>query len=442
MASTVINQAENLIDKAENKASEIKESVETTVKKVTPQFTSHTGLGVKLPSISNTINPLKSTDLSSLSAINPKAVQYYSALLLNSGYDTNSEQYQAFMEILKAENLNHLISEKFEQDRMDLAGNLSYWLSEFERKNGAKNSTAKAKNLCKAISKLNVKLKESPIAKGYKFKVRLPEGIVDPEAVCKPTGPTQNLVNNFDGEGTNKYNDENVEYRIKYKGIDGKDKIQNIQGETENYTSEGLIERKPIKLVGGGKYVGGATNYYKKALTDLSIAEANKDDDMIKTTIKSIENHPIYSPKFEELFISDRLTMVVIAFILRNLTLFLVEWGINSAFINSFKSAFTYFLLIYSLLFLLIVCAVNNNVITNLSLKLLIYYLNTEANGNIRIILHLMVLYLLYPIVFILKNKNPSNAILTYDQRMNVKSVLETITFITWIMQSVIILRF
>ena len=139
---------------------------------------------------------------------------------------------------------------------------------------------------------------------------------------------------------------------------------------------------------------------------------------------------------------SDRFMMVVIAFVLRNLTLYLVEWGINSTFINTFKSAFDYFILIYSLLFLLIVCAVNNNMIKNISLKMLIYYLNIEANGAFRIIIHLLIMVFLYPIVIIFKNKNPDNKIISYDDRNSIKNVLETITFIIWLIQSIIILRF
>jgi hypothetical protein len=431
MASTVIDKAKNAMGEVENKVTQ-------KMKEMSPQFTNHVNLTGQKENVFKQFNPFASADLSSLSDINPKAVQYYTALLLNGGYDVNSEQYKAFMEILKADNLHYLVAKKFDEDRMNFAANLAYWMDDFKKHNSNQDSDPKL-SICKSISRLNKKLKENQAAAGFKFNILAEDNSTqDPEKYCKDVRNNEYKISTKD-----------VKYRVKYKGLDGKDRSADIEGEdfdiNGNTSSDisAVTKAEKGKQIGGkGKYVGGSSNYYKNALTELVRAEDTKNPSLIKSTLQSIENHPIYSPKFEELFMSDRLIMVVIAFILRNLTLFLIEWGINSSFINTFKSSFNYYILIYSLLFLLIVCAVNNNISSNISLKLLIYYLNTEANGILRIIIHLLVLLLLYPIVVILKNKNPDNLIITYDQKMNIKNALNTITFIIWVMQSIIILRF
>ena len=433
-------------------------------------------------------------------AINEQASTFYAAIMGNTGFDKSSEQYKALAEILKAENLYNLFGKRFDNDTMELAANLSFWFSSFDKSIDNKSAEEIKESLCKAIDKLNTNLQNNPIAKEYEFQFALPSGKKIPQSTfCKkdPVLIGEDVIDNnielvkelypnvTHLKRLTKTNPDMIHYRsFQPETYDIKPLDLKFDSNTGKYRELNQPQPQPIPSAppapapphgghyeghgghyeghgghyeghgehyeghGGhyegheGHYVGGAGNYYKDALTDLKIAEYKNDENQIKSTLDRIQNHPIYSPKFEELFISDRFMMVVIAFVLRNLTLYLVEWGINSTFINTFKSAFDYFILIYSLLFLLIVCAVNNNMIKNISLKMLIYYLNIEANGAFRIIIHLLIMVFLYPIVIIFKNKNPDNKIISYDDRNSIKNVLETITFIIWLIQSIIILRF
>ena len=405
-------------------------------------------------------------------AINEQASTFYAAIMGNTGFDKSSEQYKALAEILKAENLYNLFGKRFDNDTMELAANLSFWFSSFDKSIDNKSAEEIKESLCKAIDKLNTNLQNNPIAKEYEFQFALPSGKKIPQSTfCKkdPVLIGEDVIDNnielvkelypnvTHLKRLTKTNPDMIHYRsFQPETYDIKPLDLKFDSNTGKYRELNQPQPQPIPSAPpapapphgghyeghGGHYVGGAGNYYKDALTDLKIAEYKNDENQIKSTLDRIQNHPIYSPKFEELFMSDRFMMVVIAFVLRNLTLYLVEWGINSTFINTFKSAFDYFILIYSLLFLLIVCAVNNNMIKNISLKMLIYYLNIEANGAFRIIIHLLIMVFLYPIVIIFKNKNPDNKIISYDDRNSIKNVLETITFIIWLIQSIIILRF
>jgi len=445
----------------------------SSIKKAATNMTPLSGvIGPRIPEI---------PDVSGMpEAINEQASTFYAAIMGNTGFDKSSEQYKALAEILKAENLYNLFGKRFDNDTMELAANLSFWFSSFDKTIDNKSAEEIKESLCKAIDKLNTNLQNNPIAKEYEFQFALPSGKKIPQSTfCKkdPVLIDEDVIDNnielvkelypnvTHLKRLTKTNPDMIHYRsfqpetydikpldLKFDPNSGKyrelNQPQPVPQPAPEQQTPLAAAAAPTPTHGGhyeghgGHYVGGAGNYYKDALTDLKIAEYKNDENQIKSTLDRIQNHPIYSPKFEELFMSDRFMMVVIAFVLRNLTLYLVEWGINSTFINTFKSAFDYFILLYSLLFLLIVCAVNNNMIKNISLKMLIYYLNIEANGAFRIIIHLLIMVFLYPIVIIFKNKNPDNKIISYDDRNSIKNVLETITFIIWLIQSIIILRF
>ena len=87
-------------------------------------------------------------------------------------------------------------------------------------------------------------------------------------------------------------------------------------------------------------------------------------------------------------------------------TLFLINWGIDSSFITNFKQGLIYYITVYTLIFLLVVAVVNNSYTDNISIKLVFYYVNIESQGYLRIIAHLIILYSLIPIIFILKERN------------------------------------
>lgn len=390
----------------------------------------HTNDSENIESTPNMLELPPSVDISNLQSLNDEAVNYYSQIIANGGIDKSSESYKAFKELLVILRTAEIRKKLLDQDKSALAANLKYYLDQaLEKADDTGELQSKddnilinrKMNLCKAIRVLNSKMKTNPLAKGYKLQVY--------------NNQLQTPVPDF-CSNTNQVKDTDKSLFREYSASDKVLTDKYIQ-----YKLDGNSHRNKEVLV----QHGGANKYYADALEKLAIAKDSKDDDLIKTVINDIENHPIYSPKFEEVKMSDRLMMILLSFIIRNISLFLINWGIDSSFITNFKQGLIYYIGLYTLIFLLVVAVVNNSYTDNISIKLLFYYINVETQGYLRIVAHLLILYSLIPIIFILKEKNSNTSnfvMLSYQDKIKIKNAVNIFTLSSWILTSIIILRF
>ena len=391
-----------------------------------PVLSAHTD-SAETEKLSDVIPSLSSTNISDLEALNESAVNYYSQIISNGGFDTNSESYKAFKELLAVISATEIRNKLFNKNKSGLSANLKYYIDNaVEKAEGHDKGQVlinRKMNLCKAIRKLNAKIKVNPIARGYTLQVYNNQLGKAESDFCSPT----KIEDSASGS----------ELFKEYSSAD------NV---LENKTVKFKINDHKGKIVEvGNVQSGGSDKYYAEALEKLSIAKESKDDDLIKTVIDDIENHPIYSPKFEDLEMSDRLMMALLTFIIRSITLFLINWGVDSSFITSFKQGLFYYIILYTFIFLLVVCVVNNSFTDNISIKLMFYYLNIEAQGYLRIVAHLIILYSLLPLVIILKNNNSNTnnfVVLSYQDKIKTKNAIGMFTLSSWVLTSIVALRF
>jgi hypothetical protein len=423
------------------------------------KLTSHTDPSKRtgaLPALS--IGIYNSSKVDDLSGLNESAVEYYNQLINTGAYDTDSQDFKTFMDLLNILSTTQVRNKMFDKNRSDLATNLKFFIEKYRSGNEG-DSMQERLDICKGLNKLNQSLKANPISRGYNFKLidnysgeQVPTDYcnkIDNNAYITVNDVDRNIKDITDGLfrssaanlNTSVLTKKKYHGFVQHKDADG-NHIEMIDGPDEP------IPEAPNQI-GGRKFKefkGGSSLYYKNALDKLAIAKESGDTFLIKNVINDIENHPIYSPKFEELTTNDRLIMIFVTFIIRSIALFLIQWGIDSSYITSFKQGLTYYIYLYSLLFLLVVCAVNNSYNDNISLKLLIYYINIEAQGYFRIIVHLLLLFLLFPIIFILKNTTKYNEndfpMLSYQDKIKVKEAINLFTLAIWIVTSAVVIRF
>lgn len=193
----------------------------------------------------------------------------------------------------------------------------------------------------------------------------------------------------------------------------------------------------PVRL-----HVSKGGSYYTDMLDEVEKNKGNPE--AVEKLADQLDTHPIFNPENEKISMTDRVIFIAVTFMIRGLTLFLIDWGINSMLITTFNRAFLYYTLLYFTLFMMWVLLVNaGSDGENIPLKMAFYYVNWKANRVGRILAHLAVQVFLIPIPFIVREPlqgAPDTA--TFEKRRAVYRVLSNFTFFVWVMTSIIALRF
>ena len=185
-----------------------------------------------------------------------------------------------------------------------------------------------------------------------------------------------------------------------------------------------------------------AASFFKTEVDEYVKAQGDKPE---QTKVANhVENHPFFSPQNADISMMDRIVFIAITYIFRLMTLFLVDWALNSRMVATFEQAFFMYTLTYILLFTICVLLVNVGNMEddeNMAFKLLFYYMNTEINGYARIAGHVIAQMSLIPIMLIVRNKSlPLDD--TFEQRRSIFRVLSNLTLFLWAMTSVLAIRF
>lgn len=173
---------------------------------------------------------------------------------------------------------------------------------------------------------------------------------------------------------------------------------------------------------------------------------------------------PIYNkykdnvnPENLKITIIDRIIFIATTFIIRYITLMIIDWGLSTNLINNFYRAFLYYCFIYLLFFIFIVMLVNVIVEYPLmelysSMKIinipnLFYYFYIYTNGYMRLLIHifliLIILFIPYiinidKINFIRSEEKKSNISYDYDKKKKILDAISIFSFIIWILTSII----
>ena len=167
------------------------------------------------------------------------------------------------------------------------------------------------------------------------------------------------------------------------------------------------------------------------------------------------------SPEALEISIIDRAIFIASIFIIRQIALTFVDWGLNTNIINTFHRAFCMYCCIYLIFFIFIIMLVNvvvyypvmelfsNTKITNLPNYLYYYYIYT--NGFMRLVVHMLVIIILLFVPYLINmdkikifwlDENNKNISYNYEERNNIYQSVALFSFIVWILTSFIALKF
>jgi hypothetical protein len=340
--------------------------------------------------------------------------------------------------------------------------------------------------------------------KRFNFYVKFVSGLGNPEALEEFFYKT-NDTRNFKKELNDKAIKFNKILKKFYENLDENDRsivINNIKKTLKikyNYNDE-TIEKivSTMKMNGGGQEL----DEIKKTILDSSL---NKGKMPMKEFLNKIENvapeinpkpieniedllitkaqqdrineksnksksemikklQPIYykykddiSPENLKITIIDRVIFIITTFIIRYITLMIIDWGLSTNIINNFYRAFLYYCLIYLLFFVFIVMLVNVIVhyplmelyssMKIISIPNLFYYFYIYTNGYMRLLIHifliLTILFIPYvinidKINFIKSEEKKTNISYDYDKKKKILDSISIFSFIIWILTSII----
>jgi hypothetical protein len=167
------------------------------------------------------------------------------------------------------------------------------------------------------------------------------------------------------------------------------------------------------------------------------------------------------SPESLEISMIDRAIFIASIFIIRQISLTFVDWGLNTNVINTFHKAFFMYSIVYLIFFIFIIMIVNvvvyypimelfsNINITNIPNYLYYYYIYT--NGFMRLIVHMLIIIILLFIPYLINidkikifwfDENNKNISYNIEQRNNIYQSITLFSFIIWILTSFIALKF
>jgi hypothetical protein len=339
--------------------------------------------------------------------------------------------------------------------------------------------------------------------KRFNFYVKFVSGLGNPEALEQFFYKT-NDTRNFKEELNDKAIKFNKILKKFYENLDENDRnivINNIKKTLKNkfnYNEE-TIE----KIISTMKMYGGSLDEEKNKILESDLNKGNqpmKDflnkinniapeldnskpienvEDLIITTeeknakdilklrskaemIKKLR--PIYykykdnvNPENLKISMIDRVIFIATTFIIRYITLMIIDWGLSTNLINNFYRAFLYYCFIYLLFFVFIVMLVNVIVhyplmelysnIKIISIPNLFYYFYIYTNGYLRLLIHvfLILIILVIPYVinidkinFIKSEEKKTNISYDYDKKKKILDAISIFSFIIWILTSII----
>ena len=340
--------------------------------------------------------------------------------------------------------------------------------------------------------------------KRFNFYVKFVSGLGNPEALEQFFYKT-NDTRNFKEELNDKALKFNKILKKFYENLDENDRnivINNIKKTLKikyNYNDD-TIEKiiSTMKMSGGGdeldvikkNILDSSLNKGKEPMKEflnkihnvapeLSAKPIENVEDLIITKEEQAKNNgisartksdmikklrPLYykykddiNPENLKITMIDRIIFIATTFIIRYITLMIIDWGLSTNLINNFYRAFLYYCFIYLLFFVFIVMLVNVVVhyplmelyssMRIISIPNLFYYFYIYTNGYLRLLIHvfliLIILFIPYvinidKINFIRSEEKKTNISYDYDKKKKILDAISIFSFIIWILTSII----
>jgi hypothetical protein len=207
------------------------------------------------------------------------------------------------------------------------------------------------------------------------------------------------------------------------------------------------------------KKKGSPLHYFKGELKKIN--EKNDQIDIkaskLKDVIDEIENNEFSNIEQLKISKSDRLVFIGVTFLVRLITLVLIDWALNTNYVVSFTQAYVLYVVLYCIFIMLIIVIVNmtynyplyklyngdHGIFSAIASSMYYFYL---IPGNMvwesaRFIIHFTLIIFLTVIAIMIKsNETTEDNILNYDytERKNIRRALSNFTLLLWFFTSVV----
>lgn len=200
----------------------------------------------------------------------------------------------------------------------------------------------------------------------------------------------------------------------------------------------------------------------QKYTEKLDVILNNSSDNMKKTQmLQNVlddieENETANAFKISK---EDKLVFIGITFLIRLLSLSLIDWALNTNFVTSFKDIYILYVFLYSVFLLLIVAVVSvsynqpvaqlysgeSSILSGMASTLYYFYLipGEEFQSARRIIFHLGILYFISIVGIIIqltgdKDSHKNETRYDYYYKKKIRETLSSFTLATWILLSIL----
>jgi hypothetical protein len=202
-------------------------------------------------------------------------------------------------------------------------------------------------------------------------------------------------------------------------------------------------------------------NYDIDVFNDNENAD-EKDLKKIKNKLISFENNPNNPYVHIPISFEDRFVFIFTTFLIRYVSLILIQWSIDINIIKSFEEGFIYYAVLYIAIFWFFVLFINidntfkvdymniGNALN--SIRSLFYYFYMGTNGITRLLVHSCIICVLIVVPVILNIKKYNNykdedegkkeKLISYDERKKLNKSLSLFTIYLWILTSIIATKF
>jgi hypothetical protein len=362
--------------------------------------------------------------------LNPARYGFYMQLL-NALQQPNGTQLVD--QLIATENQTRYTREQLEKKAETIVNNMRYLHNKFSRGGGKVGPDEFINNFTTTTAQENLNTLNNDFM--------LLKQIVDDDVYRHQLSEKLKQLKNY-------YQDPQVKFKYTAKDdVLYDDLLDEIGNTTNSITGYNLLTDTSTTTttttppLGGGLQDGGAAeNKFETFLNNITNASDFKSREKY---IHLYNEDPIIGPSTEDISTTDRVIFIAMTFALRAITLFVIQWGLNTYMIRSFEQAFRLYFLVYVSLFFLWVLLVNT-VEKDLVFRMMFYYVSVDPHGYGRMLAHFAVHIVFLPIPLLVKTKeqDPTSEEFTFEKRRSIFRLLSMLTFFMWIITSAIAFQY
>jgi hypothetical protein len=201
---------------------------------------------------------------------------------------------------------------------------------------------------------------------------------------------------------------------------------------------------------------GAVLNKFSKQLSEVNDNEEpdNVKAMKLKDIVSDIENDKFTTINSLNISKDDRLLFIGVTFLIRLVSLGIIDWSLSTNFVTSFTSAFVLYIMIYSLFILLILIMVNvqyqvpiselynseHSLFTAISGSMYYFYMRPGYffSSITRFIAHLGIMASITTIAILIKDKDQQKGNLNYNyaEKKRIRKSVHNFTLLMWVFTS------